>query len=384
VQSERQELLRYQAQEIAAVEPREGEEEELEAAVIRLRHAEELARVTRAAETALYSGEGSAASLLSQTITGLERMVDADPTLAPFIAQLESARAEVEDAGAELGHYGRSIRWEPHRLEESEERLRDLRRLRRKYGSTIEAVIERFEAIRAELLQFDDAEGHRSRLEGERERSLRAAAGVAKQLSSARKGVSTELGQAITAELQSLGMGGAEVLVEVAPLAADSSQLQVGGARLAPTGMDRVELLIAPNPGEEPRPLAKIASGGELSRALLAIKKTLAGVGPGGLYVFDEVDTGVGGAVAEVIGRKLEKLATYRQVVCITHLPQIAVFADRHLLVSKGISDGRTRSVVRLLDEAERREEIARMLGGIQITTTTRKAAAELLSVATE
>jgi len=384
VQSEREDLLRYQAREIEEVDPKAGEEEQLEVAVLRLRHGAELARVTRDAEFHLYSGEGNVAAVLSRTITELERLVSADPALEPFVGQLESARAEIEDAGAELGHYGRGIRWEPHLLEETEERLRALRRLRRKYGSTIEGVIERFDSIREELLHFDDAEGHRARLEAAADNSLQVAGGVAAQLSQARKATSANLGKGITAELQSLGMGGAEVLVEVAPLVADANQLQISGARLGPTGMDRVELMIAPNPGEEPRPLAKIASGGELSRALLAIKKILAGVGPSGLYVFDEVDTGVGGAVAEVIGRKLDALSDHRQVVCITHLPQIAAFADRHLLVSKGIQNGRTRSVVRPLAEEERHEEIARMLGGIDITATTRQVAAELISVAAE
>ncbi len=323
-------------------------------------------------------------SVLTRTITDLKRLVHVDPVLQPLVTQLDSARAEIEDIGAELGQYGRSIRWEPHQLEEGEERLRALRRLRRKYGATVDAVIERYEAIRNELLQFDDAEGHRAGLERERDSALQAAGELAQQLSRSRKGVSSDLGIGITTELQTLGMGGAEVLVEVAPLVAEGNQLQLDGIRLTLTGMDRVELLIAPNPGEEPRPIAKIASGGELSRALLAIKKILAGVGPGGLYVFDEVDTGVGGAVAEVIGRKLEALSAHRQVVCITHLPQIAAFADRHLLVSKGTSDGRTRSVVRLLSQAERSEELARMLGGVEITSTTRQAAAELLSVAAD
>jgi DNA repair protein RecN (Recombination protein N) len=384
VRSEREDLLRYQVQEIEEVDPKAGEEESLEVSVSRLRHGAELAQVSRSTESDLYSGSGCVVSVLSRALSDLERLVHVDPELQPLVSQLESARAEIEDVGAELGQYSRSIRWEPHLLEEGEERLRALRRLRRKYGATVEAVIERYEAIREELLHFDDAEGHRSRLEQERDRARQVAGELALGLSEARKGVSTELGRGITAELQTLGMGGAEVLVEVSPLVAEGNQLQVAGARLAATGLDRVELLIAPNPGEEPRPIAKIASGGELSRALLAIKKILAGVGPGGLYVFDEVDTGVGGAVAEVIGRKLDALSRHRQVVCITHLPQIAAFADRHLLVSKGTEDGRTRSVVRLLSESQRSEEIARMLGGVAITATTRQAAAELLSVAAD
>jgi DNA repair protein RecN (Recombination protein N) len=156
----------------------------------------------------------------------------------------------------------------------------------------------------------------------------------------------------------------------------------VDGARLSETGIDRVEFLIAPNRGEEPRPLRKVASGGELSRAMLAIKRVLAGVGRAGLYVFDEVDAGVGGAVAEVIGQKLADVARHHQVICITHLAPIAVYADRHYRVAKTVEGERTKSRIDVLDRDERLEEIARMVGGLKITESHRKAAAEMLDVA--
>ena len=383
-QGEREDMLRYQLAEIAAVEPVIGEDERLDQELSRLQHGEELSRVSRTAEAELYSGERSVAATLSRVSGELTRLVFKDPTLEPYVTQLESARAEIEDVGMELGHYGRGIEWDPHRMDEMEERLRSLKRLCRKYGGSLERVVEKYQAIQDELAHFDDAEGHRAQLEARKRVTVEAAAEIARSLSAARREEAMGLGRVISAELQTLGMGGAEVHVDVAPLSSEHGQLAVDGVRLTSTGFDRVELLIAPNPGEEPKPLAKIASGGELSRALLAIKKTLAGLGPGGLYVFDEVDTGVGGAVAEVIGRKLDALAAHRQVVCITHLPQIAAFASRHLLVSKHMDGGRTRSSVRLLGDAERREEIARMLGGTNITETTRQAADEMLSVATD
>jgi DNA repair protein RecN (Recombination protein N) len=173
-------------------------------------------------------------------------------------------------------------------------------------------------------------------------------------------------------------MGEARVEVAVAPLEGEGN-LSVDGARLGPTGMDRVEFLIATNPGEEPRPLRKVASGGELSRALLALKRVLAGLGPVGTYVFDEVDTGVGGAVAETIGRKLAEVGKHHQVLCITHLPQVAAFGGTHLHVRKEVRDGRTRSRVHRLDPETRVEEIARMLGGATVTEAARSAAAELV-----
>ncbi len=175
-------------------------------------------------------------------------------------------------------------------------------------------------------------------------------------------------------------MGRARVVVDVTPTAAAVDALLVDGARLTRTGIDRVEFLIAPNRGEEPRPLRKIASGGELSRALLALKRVLADQGPAGTYLFDEVDAGVGGAIAEVIGRAIADIARHRQVVCITHLPQIAALADAQFVVDKTESRGRTHTSVRRLSQAERVDEIARMIGGIKVGEAARRAAAEMLS----
>ena len=222
-------------------------------------------------------------------------------------------------------------------------------------------------------------------------------------LSTARKEAARTLGYKIASELSSLAMGKARIVVEVEPFtikgsAPDASlppsfereeddalvvELE-GGARalLTRTGIDRVELMIAPNPGEEPRPLRRIASGGELSRALLAVKRVLARTGPAGIYVFDEVDAGVGGAVAEAIGRKIADVAKHHQVLCITHLPQIAAFADVHFAVEKREEAGRTVSEVRRVDGKARVEEIARMLGGATITKATRAAADEMITAA--
>jgi DNA repair protein RecN (Recombination protein N) len=177
-------------------------------------------------------------------------------------------------------------------------------------------------------------------------------------------------------------MGRARVIVDVTPTAGAGDGLLVDGARLTRTGIDRVEFLIAPNRGEEPRPLRKIASGGELSRALLALKRVLADQGPVGTYVFDEVDAGVGGAVAEVIGRAIADIARHRQVLCITHLPQIAALARTHYVVGKTESKGRTLATIRRAAGAERVDEIARMIGGIKVGEAARHAAREMLGVA--
>ncbi|HWL85726.1 MAG TPA: DNA repair protein RecN, partial [Polyangiaceae bacterium] len=193
---------------------------------------------------------------------------------------------------------------------------------------------------------------------------------------------------AVGRELAQLGMGRARVVVEVAPIAtlasaasgATDASLQIDGARLTRGGIDRVEFLIAPNKGEEPRPMRRIASGGELSRALLALKRVLAEKGPAGLYVFDEVDAGVGGAIAEVIGRSIADVARHRQVLCITHLPQIAALADGHHVVGKSEMKGRTLTTVRPLSERERVDEVARMIGGVKVGDAARRAAEEMLA----
>ena len=173
-------------------------------------------------------------------------------------------------------------------------------------------------------------------------------------------------------------MGAARVEVEVAPIERDTG-LQFRGAQLSETGMDRVEFLIAPNPGDSPKPLGRVASGGELSRSLLALKCVLSGLGSVGLYVFDEVDAGIGGGIAEVIGRTLALVAKRHQVVAITHLAQVAIYADSHFSVHKAVKDERTHTTIQPLDENNRREELARMLGGVEITDASRQAATDLL-----
>jgi DNA repair protein RecN (Recombination protein N) len=224
-------------------------------------------------------------------------------------------------------------------------------------------------AIAAELASLGGASARATELEGRRVELEAAALQAARDLSRRRRDAAEKLADAIGRELAQLGMGRARVIVEVTE-----------GARLGRMGIDHVELLIAPNRGEEPKALRKIASGGELSRALLAIKRVLADGGPAGTYVFDEVDAGVGGAVAEVIGRAIADIARHRQVVCITHLPQIAALADTHYVVDKSEARGRTLTSVRKLSPAERVEEIARMIGGIKIGEAARQAAAELLA----
>jgi DNA repair protein RecN (Recombination protein N) len=376
---QREDLLRYQIREIEAVSPSADEEAQLSESRDRLKHADTLARLSASAADALYERDESVSEVLSQVSASLAEAASLDPSLHEVVAQLETARTQLEEAARELGRYTRSVQADPERLSELDERLHALGKLRRKYGGSLTTVVEHLARARSELGSLEDCEGTRERLAAEQDRALRESAGCARELSVLRKAAADKLAHAIGSELVSLGMGGARIQVDVSPWEGKESDLHVDGARLTASGIDRVEFLIAPNKGEIARPLSKIASGGELSRAMLAIKRILAGVGPAGMYIFDEVDTGVGGAVAEVIGRKIQDVAQHRQVLCITHLPQIAVFADSHFKVEKTLSEGRTVSVVHRLGKREQEVEIARMLGGVKITAKTRAVAAEML-----
>ncbi len=376
--ADREDLLRFQVKEIDDLAPVPGEEVDLEDERGRLRHAHHLASAAGGAEEELYARDGALSERLGRIASEVREASGIDTSLGGVAAQLEDALSQIEDAAAALGRYARDVNVDPQRLQEVEDRLDRLHRLQRKYGPQIEDILSHRDSAAAEL---DGLENHEERVAAAQEEvqwALGEARQVARALSALRKGCAAELGQRISDELASLGMGGARIEVELAPLEA-RGELEVDGARLSATGIDRAEFLIAPNKGEVARPLRKIASGGELSRAMLAIKRVLAGLGSAGLYVFDEVDTGVGGAVAEVIGRKLKEVAAHHQVLCITHLPQISVFGDTHFHVSKHVNEDRTYSQIRRLKEDERIEELARMVGGVKITELTRQAAAEML-----
>jgi DNA repair protein RecN (Recombination protein N) len=380
--AEREAFLRWQIAEVDELGPRDGEEAELEQERARLRHAERLEGATRRAAERLYEGEGAVCDELARLAAELEQAAAIDGSLAPHARAVQSARAELSDAARALQHYADGVEASPARLAEVEERSFALRKLLQKHGPTTADLIAHRAALAKELEAFATASDRASALQTERDERIARAAEAARALSRRRRDAADALADAIGAQLAQLGMGRARVIVEVTPSTGSSSAtaLVVDGARLSRTGIDHVEFLIAPNRGEEPRPLRKIASGGELSRALLALKRVLAEKGPAGTYVFDEVDAGVGGAVAEVIGRSIAEIARHRQVLCITHLPQIAALADAHYVVDKSETKGRTHASVKRLSRAERVGEVARMIGGIKVGDAARKAAVEMLS----
>jgi DNA repair protein RecN (Recombination protein N) len=377
---EREDFLRWQLREIEELDPREGEELELEHERARLRHAEKLQSATRRAAERLYEGEGAICDELARISAELDQAASVDGSLVALARTVESSRAELSDAARALARYAESVEASPERLAEVEERGFRLQKLLRKHGPATVDLLAHRAALAKELASLASASERVSGLEVEKSKRAAEAGAAARALSRKRRDAAEKLADAIGQELSLLGMGRARVVVDVQPTASAGEALLVDGARLTRSGIDRVEFLIAPNRGEEPRPLRRIASGGELSRALLALKRVLAEKGPAGTYVFDEVDAGVGGAIAEVIGRSIADIARHRQVVCITHLPQIAALADAHFVVDKAEVRGRTSTSVRRLTQSERVDEIARMIGGIKVGDAARRAAAELLA----
>ncbi len=375
----RLESLSSQVDEIESAGLRPGEDVELEQTCARLRNVDTLLRLTGKAADQLYEQDDSVLSGLASVSRRVSEAASLDGSLAGIASQLELLRSQLDDTARQLGRQLATLRPEPEALSRVEERLYLLSKLKRRYGGSIESVRNHLTSCRAELDELSEQVTTRELLESDRAHALAGAAARARELSAERRGAALRLATAISAELASLGMGGARIHVELSPLDGDPTEISVDGARLSADGLERVEVLLAPNRGEEARALSRIASGGELSRAMLAIKCVLADLGPAGMYVFDEVDSGIGGGMAEIIGRKVRSVAQHRQVLCITHLPQIAVFADQHFKVEKLVRGERTLSTVRRLTRKEQPEEIARMLGGLKITAKTRAAARELL-----
>ncbi|CAN5131956.1 DNA repair protein RecN [soil metagenome] len=374
--AEREDFLSFQLKEIDEVAPHEGEETELENERNRLRHGGRLRETTERAAFRLYDGDESIDDALGRISADLAAATALDGSLERFARAIDGARVELVEAARGLGSYAQSVESNPERLAEVEERMFRLKKLLRKHGGSVADLTQQRAAIAAELDNLTGAHDRISALEAEQARLLPALTTAAEKLSQKRRKAAERLADAIGRELGQLGMGRARVVVEVERnVAATSDALVVDGARLGRGGLDRVEFLIAPNRGEEPRPLRKIAIGGELSRALLALNRVLAEKGPAGLYVFDEVDAGIGGAIAEVIGKSIADVARHRQVLCITHLPQIAAQADAHFVVGKTEARERTTTTLRKLKETERVAELARMIGGVRIGDAARRAA---------
>jgi DNA repair protein RecN (Recombination protein N) len=382
----RLDLLQYQVDEITAADLRAGEEEELEAERTVLANADRLATLAHGALAYLSEAEGgevNALDLLNRAAMAVGDLARIDPSQAALLETLNSALYGVEEAAHDLARYGATIEADPARLATLEERLTLLQTLKRKYGETIAAVIAFGERAVAEQEELLHAEDRLEQLAAEAERLRDLIGREAATLSAARHVAAEDLARRVEGQLADLNMQRARFAIAL-DWREDPRGVPVPerAARFAcdDTGLDRVEFLISPNPGEALKPLARIASGGEASRLMLALKTILSEVDHTPTLIFDEVDTGVGGRSGAVVGEKLRTLGRAHQVICITHLPQVAAMGDYHLRIEKQIVNDRTRTAVFPLDEQERIEEIASMLGGTPVTNVSRQNARELLA----
>ncbi len=363
--------LEFQLEELDGANLATGEDASLELERVRLASVDLLQSAARLAEVKLYSGDSAARDLVASAHREIERGLRTDPTLEPIARQLAEIESLLDDASDQLRAYADKLEGDPERLSWVDERIALIRRLVRKHGAAngLAEVIAKATELRTELTQLTShdvslVEAHAARAAAEA-----AARSVATGLTKLRTKSAKRLEKEVGASLAELGMAAAKLFVVVEPRA------------LGPTGADRIELVLASNKGEDQRPLAKIASGGELSRIMLALKLALRSADEVATYVFDEVDAGIGGATAQVVGVQIRAVADHRQVLCVTHLPQIAAYADHHFHVEKAEIEGRTETHVRRLSGTARKDELARMLGG-HATSKARAHAAELLAEA--
>jgi len=365
------ELLRFQAAELEALALEDGEPARLHAECSRLANVDKLAGGLDLAIQAVYEAEGgSAHALVSRAAQELARLVEHDDALRQPADMLASVEIELREAALALLHYRERLEPDPERLDAVETRLSRIRTLSRRHGVSEDELPGVLATLRARIAELDGAAESIDALRAAAERAEAAYFEAAKALSKARREVATKLADAVTAQLPELGLphGLFEVAIDEKPV-----------DRADGTGLDRVEFRVRFNPGQPFGPLAKVASGGELSRIGLAIEVVGADASPVPTLVFDEVDAGIGGGVAEIVGRKLKKIAENRQVLCVTHLPQVASQGHHHYHVAKE-TDGKTsRTTVRRLSREERIEELSRMLGGIEITAVTRAHAEEMI-----
>jgi DNA repair protein RecN (Recombination protein N) len=365
---QRLDMLRFQIGEIDALNPRAGEMEELEAQLSRLRHAEKLLSAGATALAALRDDEVCAADLLGGAVKELENAAKLDPSLEKVLEPLRSAMYSLEEGGYALRDYVETVESDPEQLEAVAARIDGLKRLRRKYGDDEQAVLEFREAALRDLELLSEGEGSEEELAQALGVSEAELAEACARLTELRKERAVTFSGLVQSELRDLAMEKALLEVGIEPKPVDL------------TGADRVEFYFSANAGEPPRPLSKIASGGEISRVMLAVKTAMAGRAGVPTLIFDEVDAGLGGRAAAVVAKKLEELARHYQIVVISHLPQIASRATSHNRIEKVESGGRTTTQVRNLSPEERVAEVARMLAGERVGESALAHAREMLA----
>jgi DNA repair protein RecN (Recombination protein N) len=372
--SRREDFLRFQIQEIETAQLSPGEDARLEQERRLLANAERLAVLSEEAYQHLYAADGAIVTQLARVESSVNELARTDERMKDVSAACSEASAQLREVAGRLRDYKAGLEYDPKRLEQVEERLHSMASLKKKYAPTLEGILDFLQKAKDELTALDTHDERLKSLQGEAEEARAKCADLAQQLTRDRSRAARSLEKKVEQELARLKMGKTKFEIRI-----ESRQ---GSEALEPTGADTIEFLVSPNPGEELKPLARIASGGELSRMMLSLKSILAAVDRVPTLIFDEVDAGIGGGVAGVVGQRLKELARHRQVLCITHLPQIASQAALHFTVEKLQSNGRTVAKIKRLEREDRVEEIARMLGGRELTPTAFQHAREMLDLA--
>lgn len=367
---QRLDFLQHQSAEIADAELSVEEEQALLAERLLLQNAERLVAVARGGYDALYDSDGSVCEVLGSLSTDLQAVAEVDKKLATLSETVQRNLFELEDVAVQMRSYLTNASFEPDRIDAVEERLGLLNRLKRKYAPTIGEILELKEAYDREIVQLENAGETRVSLLEELAALKKQTGSLGQSLSAMRSKAAATLARALVAELGDLAMSGASFEVALTDL-----------EQPGPDGLERLEFMVSLNPGEPLMPLTRVASGGELSRLMLALRRIAPDAGLVPTIIFDEVDAGIGGAAATAVGRKLQSVSRSAQVLCVTHLPQVAAFADHHHRVTKHEVEGRTIAVMEQLSGDDRVKEMARMLGGAQVTGQTILHAKELIDV---
>ena len=373
------ELYRFQLEEIDAAELDPEEYRELEARASILQNLEKLKKETGSTYSALYESDGSVLERLKMMTAVLAELSGMDPNIKPISQSLRDSTIQLEEVAFDLSRYLDKLDLDPAELVEVHDRLNVLNRILSKYGDSMEAALAYRAEIGGKVADLERATDDYSSLQAKLDPLTKELARLANELTSKRQAVARKLGPLVERQLAELGMEKARFTITLSTATESGSAPELAAT---PNGFDQIEFVAQTNPGQLPQPLRKIASGGELSRIMLALKGILAQSDRISVLVFDEIDANVGGRLGSVIGSKMRQLASHHQVLCITHLPQIASYADRHLTVRKEVVENETETQVRTMSGAERLEEIAEMIGGQRITATTRAQAQELLESA--
>lgn len=389
VLKERRDLFEFQLKEIDAVHPQPGEEDALEAELRILENSEKLHEATSRLHQMLYEGDQAVYDQLVLARNQLEDLAGIDKSFEDLKNECASAAAMISEVTKFLQQYNARIEFNPERLEEIRERLGQLSLLKKKYGGTIESILEQRERVAREFALAENFEGEIARLDQAIAEERGRCSGAAQRLSAKRRDLAPKISRSVAAELSKLGIAKADfdVRIQNHPMlsSGDSARAYVKLGRefyqAGPRGIDEVEFYLSTNVGEEARPLARVASGGEVSRVMLALKSILAKSERLPLLIFDEIDVGVSGRIAQAVGRSMKSLSRFHQVIAITHLPQIAGLADVHFAVEK-IEDGkRARTRLRKLELEERVEEVARLMSGAEVTEAGLAGARELMGL---